>query len=140
MQDSHRRAKLARDRAVDLARSWGPVAAWMMVIFLLSGRPDDQGDLRVGVVVPKLAHIVEYAILGFLLARATRNEDEAFSGQRTFLIVMAIGLYAASDELHQAFVPSREARVTDVLIDVAGGLLGLLAWRAVARSWRRPRL
>jgi VanZ family protein len=36
-------------------------------------------------------------------------------------------LFAASDEFHQMFVPTRTARVSDVFIDLAGGALGLLA-------------
>ena len=36
-------------------------------------------------------------------------------------------LYAASDEFHQSFVPTRTPLVSDVLIDTAGGAIGLLA-------------
>ena len=35
-------------------------------------------------------------------------------------------LYATSDEFHQLFVASRQARVLDVLIDTSGAALGLL--------------
>jgi len=35
-------------------------------------------------------------------------------------------LYAASDEFHQIFVPSRTALVSDVIIDTTGGAIGLL--------------
>ena len=38
-------------------------------------------------------------------------------------------LYASSDEIHQAFVPNRDARVLDVLIDSAGAVAGMgLLW------------
>lgn len=46
-------------------------------------------------------------------------------------------LYAATDEIHQTFVPGRSGRVTDVLIDAAGAAVGVLvmAWlRRRARS------
>ena len=45
-------------------------------------------------------------------------------------------LYAASDEFHQMFVPTRTAHVTDVLIDTAGGAAGLLAMWWYGR-WRK---
>ena len=34
--------------------------------------------------------------------------------------------YAATDELHQAFVPGREGRPRDIFIDLFGILLGLV--------------
>lgn len=41
--------------------------------------------------------------------------------------MFAVGsLYAASDEFHQLFVPGRSGRLTDVLIDSAGLLAGIL--------------
>lgn len=39
-------------------------------------------------------------------------------------------LYAASDEFHQLFVPGRAGLVTDVCIDSAGALLGILLFLA----------
>ena len=33
--------------------------------------------------------------------------------------------YAATDEFHQLFVPGRSGQLKDVLIDTAGGALGL---------------
>ncbi|MGB5540538.1 MAG: VanZ family protein, partial [Gammaproteobacteria bacterium] len=35
-----------------------------------------------------------------------------------------VGLYGVLDEIHQYFVPGRQADVLDVLADVSGGLLG----------------
>jgi len=34
--------------------------------------------------------------------------------------------YAITDEIHQAFVPGRQAQATDVLIDTLGAAIGLL--------------
>jgi len=52
-----------------------------------------------------------------------------------FIAVTAAGLYAATDELHQYFVPSRDASFRDVLLDTAGAVVGILALWAVGR-WR----
>jgi VanZ family protein len=51
-------------------------------------------------------------------------------------VVLLVILYAASDEFHQSFVPSREASVLDVLIDTAGSVLALLFLWVIGR-WRR---
>ena len=102
-------------------RRWLPVALWAGVIFAFSS----VSDLGTGLggwdlVLRKLAHTVEYAILGALLLRALERE----------LPALVVGVaYAASDELHQHFVPGRRGAPLDVLIDSAGVALGILAWR-----------
>ena len=69
----------------------------------------------------KLAHFTEYAILGFLAARAFRTSP------RWFLIsAILIVVYALLDEYHQSFVPSRTASIFDSFIDMAGGLTALI--------------
>jgi len=74
----------------------------------------------------KIAHFTEYAILGFLAARAFRT-----STQRWFLICAAlVVVYALLDEYHQSFVPSRTASIFDSFIDMAGGLAVLIFIRS----------
>jgi VanZ family protein/O-antigen ligase len=114
------------ERAVRQLLIWGPVAAWAVVIFTLSSIPgDDVGDGSPR-LLPKLAHLLEYGILGVLLARA--QSASVMPRSLTWPLALA-GLYAISDELHQSFVPGRTPLAADVLIDVAGAALGLLAWR-----------
>jgi VanZ family protein len=75
----------------------------------------------------KLLHLFEYAILGYLIARAARNSSSLKLRMhfRIFAVSIAIA-YGLSDELHQYFVPWREAEVLDVLADGAGAFLGQL--------------
>ena len=80
------------------------------------------------VVARKCAHVTEYAVLALLLLRALRSVPVlrtktlvVFSG-----VLFGCALFAASDEFHQTFVKSRTPSVRDVLLDVAGALLGLL--------------
>ena len=60
---------------------------------------------------------------------------------KTLMVVGAVllgcALFAASDEFHQTFVTSRTPSVRDVLLDVAGALLGLLIGASFAR--RHPK-
>ena len=78
----------------------------------------------------KGAHLTEYAVLALLLWRALRkpvkNDPRPWSWREAGLALAIVFLYAASDETHQLFVPTRTAHVTDVLIDTAGGAAGLL--------------
>ncbi|HXH87146.1 MAG TPA: VanZ family protein [Gaiellaceae bacterium] len=112
-----------------LAR-WLAVLVWAGVIFAFSSVP----DLGTGLggwdfVLRKIAHAVEFAILGALLLRAVRRPWPAF----------ALGVaYAISDEIHQHFVAGRQATPRDVLIDSVGVALGLLAWRRLSPPRRSP--
>ena len=108
-------------------RLWLPVAAWAGLIFALSSIPDlGTGLGGWDLILRKLAHGAEYAILGALLVRATRKAG----------LAVALGvLYAVSDEVHQAFVSGRQGSFVDVAIDGLGVACGVLLWqRARARS------
>lgn len=81
-------------------------------------------------ITRKIAHFTEYAILGFLAARAFRMSPRPAIRQRWFLICLAlVVVYALLDEYHQSFVPSRTASIFDSFIDMAGGLTALLIVR-----------
>ena len=75
----------------------------------------------------KLGHLSEYFILAVLLLRALAAALPAqrrVSGLLCALILAT--LYGASDEWHQAFVPSRTASVVDVMIDSCGAFCGTM--------------
>jgi VanZ family protein len=81
----------------------------------------------------KIAHFTEYAILGFLAARAFRTSPRDAIRNRWFLICATIVVvYALVDEYHQSFVPSRTASIYDSFIDMLGGMTALLIVRTRA--------
>jgi VanZ family protein len=151
----------AVSKAHRFLKYWLPVLLWMALIFSASSdRMSFQHSSRiieplvrwlvpnisdtsvhtVVVVARKAAHVTEYAILAVLVWRLVRqlSSPRGSSGRwsdalRTLLIVI---LYAASDEFHQLFVPSREASVVDVAIDTSGAVLALLFIGVLAR-WRQ---
>ena len=85
-------------------------------------------------ITRKLAHFTEYAILGFLAARAFSTSPRPAIRSRWFLIsLILVVTYALLDEYHQSFVPTRTPSVWDSVIDMAGGLTALLVMRARAR-------
>lgn len=106
---------------------WLPVFLWMGVIFYFSSIPDLTPGFEkysTNVLISKLAHITEYAILAFLLSRLFRKSvRELFSDnlQMILQIVFFVALlYAVSDEYHQLFVQGREGTFRDIMIDSIG--------------------
>jgi VanZ family protein len=113
-------------RAVNL---WLPVVLWAVLIFALSSVPDLNSGLGTwDLVLRKLAHAAEYALLAALLLRALTRPWLAF------LFALA---YAISDELHQHFVRGRVGAPRDVAIDAAGALISLVAYLYGRRRFAR---
>ena len=142
---------------------WLPVVLWMGLIFsastdVMSSRRtsriigpllrwlnpnvSDETIRAVQIVVRKGGHVAEYSVLAALLWRARRkpikNDPRPWSWREAALVVFYSGLYAATDEFHQWFIPSRGASVWDALLDMLGAALGLLLlWRLgrTRRQW-----
>jgi VanZ family protein len=105
--------------------TWAPAVLWAALIFALSSVPDLGTDLEHwDTVLRKLAHIAEYAILGALVYRAAG---------RASIAVLLSSAYAATDEIHQAFVAGRHGSPLDWLIDTAGVVLGVAAAARLSR-------
>ena len=111
---------MARSR---LFTVWLPVFVWAAVIFTFSSIPSLSTGLGTwDTILRKGAHLTEYAVLGALLYRALGREP----------LALAVGIaYAATDELHQYFVPGRHASPVDVAIDAVGVAAGMLVWLRV---------
>jgi VanZ family protein len=104
---------------------WLPVVAWASVIFAFSSVPSLGTDLGTwDLVLRKLAHLAEYALLGLLLARWVRRPGVALT---------LAAAYAVTDEVHQTFVEGRHGAPLDVGIDTLGALAGVWAWTLWSR-------
>lgn len=73
--------------------------------------------------IRKFAHFSVYLVLGILVWRALTNSKYKNKKFITALIICVI--YAATDELHQLFVPGRGGQLKDVFIDSLGALVGI---------------
>ena len=122
-------------------RAWLPAIVWMVVIFFLSGRESTQvSDAQlINFLFFKTLHVIEYAILFALYVIAIGINNFAAA----FLLTL---IFAMTDEIHQLFVPTREGRARDVIIDTLGALLSWILisrllpkapkkLRALAKSW-----
>jgi VanZ family protein len=105
----------------------------MVVIFYLSAQPDLSSGLGiVDLVGRKLVHVAEYALLCALWWRALRPATPPRVALVASLTVSIA--YAASDELHQSFIPGRTGTPIDVSIDAFGaGLAALIIRRRERR-------
>ena len=89
--------------------------------------------VRVEFSFRKAAHVSEYAVLAVLLYRAFVHT--VFRSRRALsagLVLLSCAAYAASDEFHQSFVPSRTASLRDVMIDLCGATLAILLYWSIA--------
>lgn len=90
--------------------------------------------------VRKCAHLTVFGVLALLFWRAfrkpVRGDTRPWSWSEARNSLIGVFVYAITDEVHQAFVPSRQGSALDVVIDTLGGAAALLAlW--VCGRWRR---
>ena len=76
-------------------------------------------------IIRKGAHLSIYTLVGILIMSFISTYKIKLKYQ--FLISILVGLvYASSDEIHQSFIPGRNASIIDVGIDTSGVLLGII--------------
>lgn len=141
---------------------------WMCLIFSFSARPAElssNDSYEVGILVGKIfvpgfeeldleeqtefakkidhpvrkcAHFTEYMILGIFFASAFIGNIK--KKQTEIMASFLLGAsYAASDELHQLFVPGRSGQISDVMLDSAGVLTGVLLVFLLARLFLKKK-
>ncbi len=124
-----------------LIRLWLPVLLWMGAIFIGSsiGPVPQVGGEETDKVTHRLAHVIEFGVLGALVLRAT-SQGKPPTKREVLLTLAIVGLYGASDEFHQRFTPGRASEGLSVLFDVAGGALGVWVyrwWKMASTPWPR---
>lgn len=122
---------------------WIAVVMWCVVIFFFSQQNGQESGntselvkklfMLIGIdvnsilgematlVIRKGAHFTEYFILYLLTFNAIGNGGKL--KRRLAGALMFTVFYAASDEIHQYFIPGRACALKDVLIDSSGGVL-----------------
>jgi len=149
--------------------SWATVILWLLVIFSLSSQPGPESNNlsktvtkqivkttqkvivseetikprknlinKLNNLIRKYAHGVVYLVLGMLVMNAFAVSG--IRGCKAFIFSLIFCLiYAASDEIHQLFVPGRGAKETDVLIDALGAVIGMLVYNIICRLFYRKK-
>jgi hypothetical protein len=114
------------------ALRFAPAAALMGLIWYLSSQPDVGPDLGSWArLATSAVHFAQFAVLFALLWWALDRRALPAA-----LIALA---WAGLDEIHQSWVPNRDADPVDFLVDAAGIAVAWLVLRAVTvRTRRRP--
>jgi VanZ family protein len=101
---------------------WGPVAAYMALIFFISAQPKAPLPPQLS---DKQGHSIGYMGLAVTVGRALAGGISQGTSLRAAAGAWAIAsAYGASDEWHQSFVAGRSADVRDWFADATGALLG----------------
>jgi VanZ family protein len=120
-------------------RYWGPVCGYAAMIFYLSSlsHPEHSLPSFLSHLSDKLLHAMEYAGLGGLCYRAFRwGSHERVASHALVLAMSLASLYGLGDELHQSFVPFRDASWLDWAADTIGAAIGASTMKhLVAPSW-----
>jgi VanZ family protein len=127
--------------------AWWPALLWAAVIFFMS--TDTFSAEHTGSIIEpilrwiypaitseqfetvhfftrKCAHFTEYFVFALLLFRGIRRGRPGWRWSWGLLALFAAAVYAALDEIHQAFVASRTASPYDSLLDSTGALVAIL--------------
>ena len=110
-------------RASSDTQSGRVLAAVMWLLERVGFTPDAQITHH---FVRKCAHFAEFAALGICVGGYTYNLGKLRQRQYVAFPAWLTLLVAVSDELLQSFT-GRSAQITDVVLDYAGALCGLLA-------------
>jgi len=140
--------------------SWTLVIVWMAVIFSFSAQPAHESDglsksvilfiiglakrvmplsdLAVDIatlnhLIRKVAHFTVYLVLGVLTVNSLKASGVPIFKAAIWALAICI-VYAATDEIHQMFVPGRYAQVKDVLIDSVGAVVGICGYYSVMKA------
>ncbi len=118
---------------------WGPVVLYALAIVYLSSQSNPAEQLQLPSFIfnlnDKFLHACEYGVLGILLYRAFKYTTPT-AGNMGLAIICVIA-FGISDEIHQWFVPQRQADVWDLVADTFGAAFLILGWVFITEKGRK---
>lgn len=124
------------------------VTLWMIFIFVMSSfdatSSSNQSNFIVDIItsiinikdigllsliIRKLAHFIEYFILGILVINFITRYDK-----KIIIAILLCIIYATSDEIHQIFVPGRSCQIIDIMIDSLGSIMGIYLYKLITKK------
>ena len=124
------------------------VILWMIFIFVMSSfdatSSSNQSNFIVDIItsiinikdigllsliIRKLAHFIEYFILGILVINFITRYDK-----KIIIAILLCIIYATSDEIHQIFVPGRSCQIIDIMIDSLGSIMGIYLYKLITKN------
>ncbi len=122
-------------------RVFMPILTFLVILFILSNSLSDQSnaeekrDVVVKIItgksfkrqvlslIAKLFHVIEYAAFSFCLTSSSILLGDGLKSRFERILLCGMTL-ALSDELIQSLLDGRGSRLTDVLVDTAGIMIG----------------
>ena len=104
---------------------WLPLIVYCLAIYIQSDLPSIE-HIPSFEFSDKVLHFFAYAAMGILFYRA--YQTLRIKGDPRMLILVSIvsaSLYGVSDEIHQYFVPFRDASIWDVVANTLGAICGV---------------
>lgn len=113
------------------------VFAYMCLIFYVSSIPGLKVPIRTVRHSDKIAHFFEYFVLGSLLSIVLYWWNRSWKTAAS--VIAAATVFAVSDEIHQSWVPNRDASIGDIIADVIGASVATITaykcWPWVEGKW-----
>ena len=105
---------------------------WLLVISLVSIQSHISAE-NLGSALSssdKFTHFLVFGLLSWLIIRAVFKEKNTFLQRNYFWFVLfVLGIFSFIDEMHQYFIPGRDAEIWDWLADMAGGITFLFIYK-----------
>jgi VanZ family protein len=113
---------------------WLPLILYCLFIYIQSDHPSPE-QIPIFPYVDKVLHVTAYGIMGILFYRAYQTLRLKNNIKMLMLLsVVSASLYGISDEIHQSFVPFRQAEVADVIADTIGAFSGVYLYQLLIVS------
>ena len=108
---------------------------WSLLIFLFSSIPGSGKEYYDSIVFleRKGAHILEYAILAVLWMFFLESFFKKSKKELKNIAIFSSFVFAVFDEIHQVFVFGRNGRLTDIIIDLIGIILGIWLYEKIRK-------
>ena len=105
------------------------LVGYVLLIFLVSSIPGLTAPGSRFFASDKVAHLIEYSLLGALLSNLFWGRIGNSRWMELFFIIAVGASIGALDELYQSFIPGRTMSIYDWYADVSGTTIGALLLR-----------
>jgi len=110
---------------------WLPIFIYCLLIYIQSSHPSPE-DIPSIPYFDKVLHFAAYAFLGGLFLRALKTLPIKENLRLiTILGITLSSFYGISDEIHQHYVPFRDADIMDALADILGSIFGVYIYLSI---------
>lgn len=98
---------------------------WVLLLVLTSLPAENLPDVSLG---DKVEHLLAFCVLAVLLKLTLllQNKSVKVKKRSSLFTIVIVGIYAALDEIHQIFIPSRTGDIVDWIADISGALIAVL--------------